>query len=113
MSQTWALILAGALAFTFGANEISHGEVADTVGFGHQHMLDYDGYHCAPHDDEAHREHHYEHMHGAAYQNGTWMEGHGPYHDHAGCYGALEGHAPHEGPHHHGDGQPGGMMGGR
>ncbi len=112
MSQTWALILAGVLALTFGANEISHGQVAESVGAGHQHMFDYDGYHCADHDDPDHRDQHYQHMHGAAYQNGSWMEGHGPYHDHAACYGAFGGHEPHEGPHHH-DGTPDGMMGGR
>lgn len=113
MSHTWALILAGVLALTFGANEISHGQVAETVGVDHHHMLDHGGYHCAAHDDAELREHHHEHMHGASYHNGTWMNGTGPYHDHAACYGDMDGHQPHEGPHHHEGGSQGGMTGDR
>lgn len=52
-----ALLLAG-----FGANEMTHGGVAEGMGLGHQHMMDYDGYHCAePGDTDWER--HQEHMH--------------------------------------------------
>lgn len=58
-----ALAVAGLLALLFVVNELGHGAVAETVGLGHHHMLDYGGYHCAGHDtpDGAR---HMQHMHG-------------------------------------------------
>ena len=99
MSQLGAVITAGVLLFTFGANEVTHGSVAETMGFGHHHLADYGGYHCAGHDDAAHAELHYEHMHGQAW-NGSGNASYGPgYHDHAACYDGGHMHEEHMGPY--------------
>lgn len=76
MYEVWAVVAAAILATGFAANEMSHGAVAETMGVGHHHMLDYGGYHCAGVEDAEHWDHHVEHMHGG---NATA--------DHAGCGG--------------------------
>lgn len=101
-SETMAILAAGLLATTFGANEVTHGGLAETMGAGHHHMLDYDGYHCATHDGPRADQHH-QHMHGGDW-NGS-NASYGPrYHEHTACYD--EGHpmhdehaGPHGGPH--------------
>lgn len=51
------LVLPLAVAATFGGgflmNEWSHGGMAEAMGLGHHHMLDYGGVHCLPPDDGA------------------------------------------------------------
>lgn len=103
-TQMMALIAAGLLAFTFGANEAMHGDVAEAMGAGHQHMLDYGDYHCAPHDHAEHGDHHMEHMHAGS--NGTSTNGtHHHDVDHSECPGGG-----HMGPGHHGgDGHMGSL----
>lgn len=56
---TTSVILLGITA----TNEISHGAVAGTVGFGHNHMADYGGYHCSGPDDAEAWMNHVEHVH--------------------------------------------------
>lgn len=105
MPQIWAVVAAGVLLAGFGANEASHGGVAEAMGFGHHHALDHGGYHCSDHDDAEHYEHHVEHMHG----NATGVhhdECPGGYQDH---HWNDDGHVDHD----HGHGEDGHMMGGR
>lgn len=60
------LALALGAGTAFGANEWTHGGVAEGVGVGHHHLADYGGYHCAPHDDATRAALHRAHMHGNA-----------------------------------------------
>lgn len=59
-----ALILgiAGALAAGFAGNEMAHGGMAEAMGLGHRHMMDYDGAHCAAMDGAMGAQH-LQHMH--------------------------------------------------
>ena len=47
-------------------NEMTHGAFSEAMGFGHNHMADYGGYHCASHmgPDAAD---HMRHMHNATF----------------------------------------------
>ncbi|MFA5943102.1 MAG: hypothetical protein WC876_01410 [Candidatus Thermoplasmatota archaeon] len=62
-----ALVVAGVAGAGTMANEAMHGDLADGMGFGHSHMTDYDGAHCASHTGP-HAPQHMEHMH-----NGTMV----------------------------------------
>lgn len=84
MQVPLALGLAALLGAGFAGNEVSHGAMAEAMGLGHHHMMDYDGAHCASLDGPMAAQH-VGHMHG-----GDWNA------THAGCGGM-----------HHG------MMGGR
>lgn len=64
LAATLPVVLSLAFGGAFVANEWSHGGVARSMGMGHQHMLDYGGYHCVDHDDARHHERHMNHMHG-------------------------------------------------
>ena len=57
-----ALIVSGVAGAGMMANEASHGQVAEMMGVGHQHMADYGGYHCTSHQGD-HASHHVDHMH--------------------------------------------------
>jgi hypothetical protein len=57
-----AAIAAGMMMTGFAANEMTHGGMAESMGMGHQHMLDHGGYHCAE-PGSAHWENHEAHMH--------------------------------------------------
>lgn len=65
MNLVYVLIAAGIMMGGFGANEASHGSLAEGMGLGHHHMSDYGGYHCAGPDD-AHWGQHVDHMHDGA-----------------------------------------------
>lgn len=86
IAPTWAVIAASLLMITVGANEASHGEVAEMMGFGHHHMADYGGYHCSGHNGSTHAGQHAEHMHGGAVDNTSDQNASEPYHEHAACY---------------------------
>lgn len=58
-----ALLLTALSMGGVAANELSHGSVAEIMGFGHRHMSDTGGYHCADHDDARHAQAHMQHMH--------------------------------------------------
>lgn len=83
---TIAILMSGVLMTGFAANEFSQGDLAEGLGFGHHHMLDWGGYHCAEPGDEA-WEQHEEHMHngthaneehcGAPHMQDGWHHGHG------------------------------------
>lgn len=60
-------------------NELSHGEVAEVMGFGHRHMFDHGGYHCTSHDHSQHAQAHMQHMHEE--NNMTHGQCPGPMHD--------------------------------
>lgn len=64
MIQTTFVLMAvsGLMLAGVGANEMTHGGVAEGTGLGHQHMADYGGYHCADPEDMD-WERHQEHMH--------------------------------------------------
>lgn len=94
MEMIWVIGASVLLLAGFGANEMTHGGVAGTMGLGHHHMLDYGGYHCADHHDDAVAGDHFEHMHSQAW-NGSWNGTYGPgYHEHAACY--SDGQAMHD-----------------
>src|SRR5687768_15667349 len=57
-----ALAVAGIAGMGAMVNEGTHGEIAEMMGFGHHHMADYGGYHCASHMGENGNEH-FQHMH--------------------------------------------------
>ncbi len=78
MMGVLALPISLAVAFggLFVANEFGHGAVAETLGFGHHHMLDAGGYHCVDHNDPDQGPRHMEHMH-----NQTGDHAHGGCHD--------------------------------
>lgn len=57
-----ALGVGGIAAMGTMVNEGTHGDVAEMMGFGHHHMADYGGYHCASHMGEEGDEH-FRHMH--------------------------------------------------
>jgi hypothetical protein len=61
-------------------NEYTHGDMAEMMGFGHRHMFDHGGYHCAPHDHGEHGQRHMQHMH---------EENHLPHHQ---CNGGADMH---------------------
>ena len=104
METVYVLLIAAGLLTVLVVNEAGHGAVAEATGFGHHHMFDYGGYHCAAHDDAEHARYHYEHMHGQAYNDST-NRSYGPgYHPHAACYG--QGHPMHQ---HHAAGEEGHM----
>ena len=59
------LVVAGIAGLGTMANEGTHGGVAEMMGFGHHHMADYGGYHCASHmgaDGGQHVQHMHEEM---------------------------------------------------
>ena len=58
------LVVAGLSGGGFVVNEWSHGEMAEAMGLGHHHMLDYDGVHCAAHNNATQGQMHAAHMHG-------------------------------------------------
>lgn len=64
MYEVWGLVVAGVMMTGFTANELSHGNVAEMMGLGHHHALDYNGYHCAGVEDATHWQHHVDHVHG-------------------------------------------------
>lgn len=81
---TCALLLGG-----FATNELSHGVMSEAMGFGHRHMFDYGGDHCAsPNAADGSWERHVEHMHDGD-PNAT----------HAGCgdhhHAGMSGGGPH------------------
>ncbi len=82
LSAFAAILVAGAGAI---ANESTHGQVAEGMGLGHQHMLDYGGYHCTSHEAPNEGPHHIEHMHEQHPAN------------HASCPGGQRMHEQHTG----------------
>lgn len=81
-----ALLVSGVAGIGMMANEASHGQMAELMGLGHNHMADYGGYHCAAHDGEQ-AALHAAHMHNGT-GNGT-MVGHSDCPGGAGMHGAA------------------------